>query len=177
MAPRSEQVVLSCPSSLPGHSDFPTPITTILPASPDLIAAYRRRSPAETLGPQVLPPLSVTVCRGPYSGFLSGAYALCFPDSIGLLSHSRRSACILASREVYPTIELSQLFPFDQRLTKLHRSLYATACRLILRLPKGDFGKHPWLGKTHISCEPPRYRVGASSARVLPHEPAPSLLI
>ena len=177
MAPRSRQVMLSCPSSLPGHSDFPTPITSILPVSPDLLAAYRRWSPAETLGSQVFPPLSVTACHRPYSGSLPGAYALCFPDSIGLLPHSRGSACIFTSREVYPTIELSQLLPFDHSLTKLHRSFYATACRLTLRLSKGGFGTHPWLGKTRISCEPPRYCVGASSARVSPHEPAPSLLI
>ncbi len=177
MTPRSGQVLLSCPSSLPGHSDFPTPITRFLPVSSDLMHTYRRWSPAETLGSQALPPLSVTACHRPYPGSLTGAYALCFPDSIGLVPHSRGSACIFTSREVYPTIELSQLFPFDQSLTTLHRSLYATACRLILRLSKGGFGKHPWLGKARISCEPPRYRVGASSARVSPHQPAPSLLI
>ena len=36
MAPRSRQVMLSCPSSLQGHSDFPTPITIFLPVSSDL---------------------------------------------------------------------------------------------------------------------------------------------
>ncbi len=55
------------------------------PVSPDLTAAYRRRSPAETLGSQVFPPLSVTACRWPYPGSLPGAYTLCFPDSAGLL--------------------------------------------------------------------------------------------
>lgn len=102
MAPRSRQVMLSCPSSLPGHSDFPTPITSILPVSPDLLAAYRRRSPAETLGSQVFPPLSVTACHRPYSGSLSGAHALSFPDSIGLLPHSRGSAGISAAAEFIP---------------------------------------------------------------------------
>ncbi len=96
MAPRSRQVMLSCPSSLPGHSDFPTPITSILPASPDLLAAYRRRSPAETLGSQVFPPLSVTACRRPYPGFPAGAHALCFPASSGLLPVNRGSAYIPA---------------------------------------------------------------------------------
>jgi hypothetical protein len=62
MAPRSRQVMLSCPSSLPGHSDLPTPIACFSPVSSNLIHAYRRRSPAETLGSQVLPPLSVTAC-------------------------------------------------------------------------------------------------------------------
>ena len=94
MAPRSRQVMLSRPSSLPGHSDFPTPIAAILPVSPDLIAAYRRRSPAETLGSQVLPPLSVTACRWPYPGSLPGACTLCFPGNSGLLSKFRGSARI-----------------------------------------------------------------------------------
>ena len=94
MAPRSRQVMLSCPSSLQGHSDFPTPITAILPVSPDLIAAYRRQSPAETLGSQVLPPLSVTACRWPYPGSLPGACALFFPGNSGLLPQFTGSAPI-----------------------------------------------------------------------------------
>ena len=159
--------MLSYPSSLQDHSDFPTPITPILPVSPDLIHAYRSWSPAETLGSQVLPPLSFTACRWPYPGSPSGAYALCFPDGAGLLPINRGSACILAKRG----LSLNQTLPaitVQSSFTKLHHSLYATAC---------GFGKHPWLGKTRSLCEPSRYRVGASSARVLPHEPAPSLHI
>jgi hypothetical protein len=154
--------MLSYPSSLPGHSDFPTPITPLLPVSSDLKRACRRRSPAETLGPQALPPLSVTACRQPYSGSPSGARALCFPDSNGLLPKYRGSANIPAVR----SLSLNRTLPaisVRPHLTKLHRSLNATAY---------GFGKHPWLGKTRIHCEPPRYRVGASSARALPHEPA-----
>ena len=94
MAPRSRQVMLSCPSSLPGHSDFPTPVTPILPVSPSLIGAYRGRNPAETLGSQVLPPLSFTACRWPYPGSPAGAHALCFPAGSGLLPYGRGSACI-----------------------------------------------------------------------------------
>ena len=115
MAPRSGQVMLSCLSSLQDHSDFPTPITAILPVSSDLIAAYRRRSPAETLGSQVLPPLSVTACRWLYPGSPSSAYALCFLDGDGLLPDYRGSARIFVY-EVYPSIGLSQLCPSDSIL-------------------------------------------------------------
>jgi hypothetical protein len=133
MAPRSRQVMLSCPSSLPGHSDFPTPITSILPVSPDLLAAYRRRSPAETLGSQVFPPLSVTACRWPYPGSLPGAYALYFPDSSGLLPEKRGSARIPALQG----FSLNRALPaiaVRSNLTRLHHSLNATAC---------GFGRHP----------------------------------
>jgi len=133
MAPRSRQVMLSCLSSLQGHSDFPTPVTHLLPVSPDLNHAYRRWSPAETLGSQALPPLSVTACRWPYPGSPSGAYALCFPDGSGLLPKSRGSACIPAQRG----LSLNQTLPaisVRSPFTKLHHSLYAAAC---------GFGKHP----------------------------------
>jgi hypothetical protein len=133
MAPRSRQVMLSCPSSLPGHSDFPTPITAILPVSPDLMAAYRRRSPAETLGSQVLPPLSVTACRWLYPGSPPGAYALYFPGSSGLLPEKRGSASIPALQG----LSLNRTLPaisVRSNLTRLHHSLYATAC---------GFGRHP----------------------------------
>jgi hypothetical protein len=133
MAPRSRQVMLSCPSSLPGHSDFPTPITASLPVSHDLLAAYRRRSPAETLGSQVFPPLSVTACRWPYPGSLPGAYTLCFPDSAGLLPEKRGSAPIPALQG----LSLNRTLPaiaVRSNLTRLHHSLNATAC---------GFGQHP----------------------------------
>jgi hypothetical protein len=116
MAPRSGQVVLSCPSSLQGHSDFPTPVTQLLPVSSDLSCAYRRWSSAETLGSQVFPPLSFTTCRQPYPGFPAGAFALFFPASSGLLRARKGSACI-------PT--LSDL--------SLIRTLPAMPVRLLLR--------------------------------------------
>ena len=50
-------------------------------------------------------------------------------------------------------------------LTRLHHSLYATAC---------GFGWPPWLGTTHTLCEPSRDLVGASSARVCYHTNPPS---
>ncbi len=127
------QVMLSCPSSLPGHSDFPTPITSILPVSPDLIQAYRRRRPAETLGSQVFPPLSVTACRWPYPGSLPGAHTLCFPGSSGLLPNYRGSAGIPAMQG----LSLNRTLPaiaVRSHLTRLHHSRHATAC---------GFGRHP----------------------------------
>ena len=84
------------------HSDFHTPTTRILKVSANLIRAYRGQSPAETLGSQVLPPLSFTACRRPYSGSLPGAYTLYFPDSLGLLPKNRGSACIAAFAKFIP---------------------------------------------------------------------------
>ena len=133
MALRSGQVMLSCPSSLQGHSDFPTSLTRLLPVSPDLSRAYRGWSPAEMLGSQVLPPLSFTAYRWPYPGSPSSAFALCFPDGSGLLPKIRGSACIPAQRG----LSLNQTLPaisVRSPFTKLHHSLYATAC---------GFGKHP----------------------------------
>jgi hypothetical protein len=158
MAPRSRQVVLSCPSSLPGHSDLPTPITPLLPVSSDLIDAYRRRSPAETLGSQALPPLSLTACRWPYPGSLPGACAL---SSLAALAFS----LIIEDRRVsphggvYPSIGLSQLYPSDHILR-------GCTIRIMLR-PAALAGTPDWVRPA--ICEPSRYRVGASSARVLPH--------
>ena len=53
MAPRSRQVMLSCPSSLQNHSDFPTPITPLLPVLSSLTGVYHSRNSVETLGSQV----------------------------------------------------------------------------------------------------------------------------
>jgi hypothetical protein len=157
--------MLSHPSSLQNHSDFPTPLTHILPVSPNLIHAYRRWSPAETLGSQVLPPLSFTACRWPYPGSLTGAHALCFPASSGLLPSIKGSARI--PYRVYPFIGLSQLYPSDQMSR-------GCTIRFMLR-PAVLAGPPDWVG--HALCMPSRDRVGASSARVLPHEPALCLLI
>jgi hypothetical protein len=110
MAPRSRQVMLSCPSSLQGHPDFPTSITHLLPVSPDLRKAYRSWSPAETLGSQVLPPLSFTACHWPYPGSPSGALTLCFPDGVGLLPINRGSACIPAQQGLSLSRTLPAIF-------------------------------------------------------------------
>ncbi len=166
MAPRSRQVMLSCPSSLQGHSDFPTPIASILPVSSNLIGAYHRRSPVETLGPQVLPPLSFTACRWPYPGSPAGAHTLCFPADTGLLPNYRGSARIFVY-EVYPSIGLSQLLLSN-------RHLRGCTIRFMLR-PAVLASTPDWVRPA--LCGPSRYCVGASSARVLPHKPALCLLI
>ena len=130
--------MLSYPSSLQDHSDFPTPITPISPASPYLINAYYRRSTIETLGSQVLPPLSFTACRWPYPGSPAGALALYFPTGAGLLPIFKGSACI----PTHSDLSLNRALPATPArylLTRLHHSLYATAC---------GFGRPPWLDTT-----------------------------
>ena len=77
-----------------------------------------------------------------------------FPDDSGLLPKIRGSACIPAQRglslnQTLPVISVRSTF------TKLHHSLYATAC---------GFGKHPRLGKTSISAS----RLGTVSGQVRP---------
>ena len=83
---------------------------------------------------------------------------------------------------VYPPNRTLPAIIVLRYFTKLHHSLYATTC---------DLGKRPRLGMTlrssrcqrrflhieHESKAPSRRRVGASSARTLLCEPAPSLLI
>jgi len=155
MAPRSRQVMLSCPSSLQSHSDFPTPVTSPLPASPDLMLALRSWSTAQALGSQVLPPPSVTACHWPYPGSPTSAHALCFLVGVGLLPIYRGSAHIPATQglslnQTLPAIPVRSVF------TRLHHSLYATAC---------GFGQHPRLGRTRqfSSC-----RLGTVSGQVRP---------
>ena len=96
MTRRSRQVMLSYPSTLQGHSDFPTSVTSFWPVSPGLMDADHSWSTAETLGSQVLPPLSFTACHWPYPGSSPGTLALCFPDDASLLPLTRGSACIPA---------------------------------------------------------------------------------
>ena len=146
--------MLSYPSSLQSHSDFPTPLTPILPVSPNLIDAYHRRSPVETLGPQVLPPLSFTACHWPYPGSPAGAHTLYFPADSGLLPFMRGSANIPTQSD----LSLNRTLPaisVRRNVTWLHHSLYAAAC---------GFGRHPWLGKTRISAS----RLGTVSGQVRP---------
>ena len=146
--------MLSYPSSLQDHSDFPTPITPISKVSSNLIHAYYRRSTIETLGSQVLPPLSFTACHWPYPGFPAGALALCFPTGAGLLPIIRGSACI----PTHSDLSLNRALPATparQSLTRLHHSLNATAC---------GFGRHPWLGTTRFSAS----LLGTVSGQVQP---------
>jgi hypothetical protein len=109
MAPRSGQVMLSCPSSLQGHSDFPTPLTPVLPLSPGLTDAYRRRSPAETLGSQVphryLSPHAIGLTPGSLQVLLP--FASLQTLAFSLYQEDRR---VFRPRRIYPSPGLSQLY-------------------------------------------------------------------
>ena len=148
MAPRSERVLLSRPSSLPGHSDSPNVHDRLLPVSSGLQVADRRRSVVKHLttlrkrrGLRFSLHVSVLACHRPYSGFLTGACSLSFPVNSGFPSRRRRSACIpplagFSRNRTLPAISVRSHF------TKLHRSRDATAC---------EFDEHPWPGTTHRS--------------------------
>ena len=128
MASRSRRVMLSLPSSLQGHSDFPTPITYFLPVSPDLKQLTTARVLWRRWDLRYYISFSFTACHRPYSGSLAGACTLSFPASIGLLHIRRRSASIPINRSglsLHQTLPAISVWP---QLTKLHRSLYAAAC-------------------------------------------------
>ena len=86
--------------------------------------------------------------------------ALAFPQH----SKGRR---VFRPRRIYPFVGLSQLYPSDQMSR-------GCTIRFMLR-PAVLAGPPDWVG--HALCMPSRDRVGASSTRVLPHEPALCLLI
>jgi len=115
MAPRSRQVMLSCPSSLQSHSDFPTPITPLLPVSSGLTGAYHSRNSVETLGSQVphhyLSPHAIGYTPGPlqvHKPFTS-LQALAF-------SKCREDRRVFRHRRIYPSPGLSQLHLSGYRL-------------------------------------------------------------
>ena len=166
MTARSGQVLLSCPSSLQGHSDIPPSFAHILPVSPNLIvpttfeARWKRwdfRSDLRCLSPHA-------------DGITSGSLQVLMPFSslqaLAFPIHRRGSACISpsASFSRYWTLPAISV---QRYLTRLHHSFYTTACR---------FGRHPFLGTTRaFRREPSRCRVGASATWLLPPKPAPSL--
>ena len=134
MALRSRRVMLSLPSSLQGHSDFPTPITNFSPVSSDLKLLTAVRVLRRRWDLRYYISSSFTACHRPYSGSFAGAYALSFPANIGLLSKRRRSASILINRSGLSRNRTLPVMSVRRSLTKLHRSLYPAAC---------GFGKHP----------------------------------
>ena len=134
MASRSRRVMLSLPSSLQGHSDFPAPVTNFLPVSSDLKLLTAVRVLQRRWDLRYYISSSFTACHRPYSGSFAGAYALSYPANIGLLSKRRRSASILISRSGLSRNRTLPVISVRRSLTKLHRSLYAAAC---------GFGKHP----------------------------------
>jgi hypothetical protein len=99
-------------------------------------------------------PLSFTACRWPYSGSHAGVHTLCFPTCSGLLPVCTGSACIPAMRSLSLTRTLPTI-PARIHFTKLHHSLYATAC---------GFGQYPWLGTTRFSAS----LLGTVSGQVQP---------
>jgi hypothetical protein len=122
-------------------------------------------------------------CRWPYSGSRTVVYTLFLHRAL------RPSLCMVEGRRVsgslhpvYPTNRTLPAIIVLRYFTKLHHSLYATTC---------DLGRRPRLGMTlrssrcqrrflhieHESKAPSWRRVGASSARALLREPAPSLHI
>lgn len=88
----------SYPSSLQDHSDIPTLITSILLLLYNLISAYLIRSYEETLGLQVLLPLSFSSCREPYPGSSAGAHAIYFPANIGAFSSKGKDRRVVRPR-------------------------------------------------------------------------------
>ena len=110
MAPRSRQVMLSCPSSLPGHSDFPTPVTCILKVSSNLIMltagrVLRRRWDLRSFL-RYLSPHAVGLTPGPWQVLtpFSSLSALAFSLKI----EDRRISPLCG---VHPSTGLSQLYP------------------------------------------------------------------
>lgn len=158
--------MLSCPSSLQGRSDIPPSVTAVLPVSPDLTSLTVVGTPRRRWDFRSDRSLSVPACRQPYPGSPVGALTLCFPTGNGLLCQRRQSASSppKAGSSHHQTLPAITVWRY---LTRLHCSLYATACR---------FGQRPGLGTTPpFQRRPSRRRVEASSARVLPPGPASSL--
>lgn len=115
---------MSCPSSLPGHSDFPTPVAHLLPVSPDLrrptaARALRRRrdlrsylrylsSHADGLTPG---PLQVHM---PFASLHVLAFSIHVED--------RR---VFRLKRIYPSTGLSQQYPsgLNSRSCTIHLTL------------------------------------------------------
>ena len=165
MAPRSGQVMLSCPSSLQGHSDFPTSVTPVLSVSSNLSGAYRSRSSAETLGSQVphryLSPHAIGLTPGPMQVLMpfTSLHALAF-------------SLYVKDRRVSPAGFIPHPdSPNYYRPGTIYEAAPFASCYGL------RFWPAPLVGYDPLLCEPSRYRVRASSARMLPCEPAPCLHI
>jgi len=141
MAPRSRQVLLSYPSSLKSHSDFPTPVTPLLPVSSGLIDAFRSQSSAETLGSQVphryLSPHAIGHTPGPLQ-------VLAPFTSLQTLAFSkyREDRRVFRHRRIYPSPGLSQLYLSGYRLR-------SCTIRFMLR-PAALAGTPDWVKPTYL---------------------------
>ena len=133
-AARSGWVVLSHPSSLQGRSDIPLPVTPFLPVLSDLSSAFRLRRSTEAVGLQVqvsslFPHIPMALPRVP-NRFTCPFYplsAMAFPINV----EGRRVAHLSMGLSLNRTLPA---MPVRSHLTRLHHSLYATAC---------GFGRHP----------------------------------
>jgi len=133
MASRSGQVMLSWPSSLQGHSDFPMPLTApygfhtacvLLTTAGIQWEHWDLRSNTRTLSPHAtgLTPGSPQV-QMPFASLRTMAFSINVED--------RRISCLNAGLSRIRTLPA---IPVLTELTRLHHSLYAAAC---------GFGRHP----------------------------------
>ena len=170
MAPRSERVVLSRSSSLPGHSDSPTAHDRLLPVSSGLQTADRRRSvvkkkrsrPCGSAGVSGTTCLSLSphadgLTPGPLQVRVpfTSLQAAAFPTSV----EGRRIAC---REQVCPATGLSRQLP---------SGVISRSCTIRVILRPAALASIP--DRVKLCCsEPSQCCVGASSAQVLPPEPA-----
>jgi hypothetical protein len=127
-AARSGRVVLSRPSSLQGPSDIPPPVACLLPVSSDFEAGLpppKYGGGGGTSGPvfRILSPHA----DGPTPGSLQVLTPFCFLAGTGLPPKVKGSARILiqSGSSRYRTLSAISV---RLVLTRLHHSLYATAC-------------------------------------------------
>lgn len=141
-AARSGRVVLSRPSSLQGPSDIPPPVARILPVSSDLrpsLPPPKYGGGGRTSGPRLR-------SLSPHAdGLTPGSRQVrapsFFPAGTGLPQNRSGSACIPSLSGLSRSRTLSAM-PVRAYLTRLHHSLYATAC---------GFGWHPGLSTTSVT--------------------------
>ena len=158
--------MLSCPSSLSGHSDFPTPITPSCRLHPTcwrLTAGgvLRRRWDLRS-SLRYMSPHAVGHTPGPYQVLMpfTSLIALAFS-----LNREDRRVSLLC--RVYPSIGLSQLWPSNQ-------SLRGCTIRLPLR-PEVLAGTPDWVKPAYSAS-----RLGTVSGQVQPvcyHTNLPSAYI
>ena len=131
--------MLSRPSSLQGPSDIPPPIARLLPVSSDLKRACpppKYGGGGGTSGPRLR--LLSPHAAGLTPGSRQVLAPSCFPAGTGLPQNRSGSACIPKLSGLSRSRTLSAI-TVRAYLTRLHHSLYATAC---------GFGWHPGLSTT-----------------------------
>ena len=134
--------MLSPPSSLPGPSDIPPPVARLLPVSSDLrlsLPPPKYGGGGRTSGPRLrsLSPHAAGLTPGSRQVLAPS----CFPAGTGLPQNRSGSACIPKLSGLSRSRTLSAI-PVRAYLTRLHHSLYATAC---------GFGWHPGLSTTLVT--------------------------